>query len=229
MSYFINFLKETFDFFSTAFYFAPKFLPGVWMTLQLSFYSILLGTLFGLLATLLKLSKKKVLMKVTDIYITVVRGTPLLLQLIFIFSALPQLGIEFDRFPSAVIGLAFHSGAYISEIFRGAIASIDQGQREASRALGMTKLQSMRRIILPQAFKRSIPALGNQFIIAIKDSSLASAITITEVIMLTRQFASASFDSFPIFFVAAFYYLIITMVLTKLLSYVEKRLKVNER
>lgn len=229
MNYFINLFQPVFDFFSTVLHFTPKFLPGVWMTLQLSFYSILLGTLFGLFATLLKLSKKKVLMKVTDAYITIVRGTPLLLQLIFIFSALPQLGIELDRFPSAIIGLAFHSGAYISEIFRGAIESIDPGQREAARALGMTKLQSMRRIILPQAFKRSIPALGNQFIIAIKDSSLASAITITEIIMLTRQYASASFKSFPIFFVAACYYLVITMSLTKLLTYIEKRLKVNER
>ncbi|ADZ85154.1 amino acid ABC transporter permease [Cellulosilyticum lentocellum] len=229
MHYFTNFYEMIVEFFSTVLNFMPKFLPGVWMTLQLSFYSILLGTLFGLLATILKLSKKKILMQLIDCYITIVRGTPLLLQLIFIFSALPQLGIEFDSFSSAIIGLAFHSGAYISEIFRGAIESIDKGQNEAAKALGMTKLQAMRRIILPQAFKRSIPALGNQFIIAIKDSSLASAITITEIIMLTRQYASIKFDAFPIFFVAALYYLIITLSLTKLLAYIEKRLKVNER
>ena len=229
MPYFLNFGEGLFEFFTTVFNFIPKFLPGVWMTLQLSLYSILLGTLVGILATMLKLSKKKILMRLIDCYITLVRGTPLLLQLIFIFSALPQLGIELDSFSSAIIGLAFHSGAYISEIFRGAIESIDRGQSEAAKALGMTKLQAMRRIILPQAFKRSIPALGNQFIIAIKDSSLASAITITEIIMLTRQYASIKFDAFPIFFVAALYYLIITLSLTKLLAYIEKRLKVNER
>lgn len=216
-------------FFTTVFKFAPKFLPGVLVTLQLSILSILIGTIFGLVAAMLKLSHKKPLMMITDFYITIVRGTPLLLQLIFIFYALPEIGIELDRFSSAVIGLAFHSGAYISEIFRGAIESIDYGQREAARALGMTKLQAMKRVILPQAFKRSVPALGNQFIIAVKDSSLASAITITEILLLARQFTAATFDVFPIFFVAGCYYLIITMGLTSILNKIELRLKVNER
>lgn len=224
-----SFFEVINTFFTTAFKFAPKFLPGVLVTLQLSILSILIGTVFGLVAAMLKLSHKKPLMMVTDFYITIVRGTPLLLQLIFIFYALPEIGIELDRFSSAVIGLAFHSGAYISEIFRGAIESIDYGQREAARALGMTKLQSMKRVILPQAFKRSVPALGNQFIIAVKDSSLASAITITEILLLARQFTAATFDVFPIFFVAGCYYLIITMGLTSILNKIELRLKVNER
>lgn len=163
------------DFFSTVLMFAPRFLPGVWATLLLSLLSILLGTIFGLLATIMKMSRNKFLSKLADFYIFIIRGTPLLLQLFFIFYGLANMGLEFSRFTSAVIGLGIHSGAYISEIFRGSIVSIDHGQTEAARSLGMTKRQTFINIILPQTFKRSVPALGNQFIIAIKDSSLADS------------------------------------------------------
>ncbi|WP_242876036.1 amino acid ABC transporter permease [Cellulosilyticum sp. I15G10I2] len=217
------------EFVQTVIKFMPKFLPGVLTTLQLSIFSIILGTLFGLFITLLKLSKSKVLSRIADFYVTLVRGTPLLLQLFFIFYGLPQIGFEIGRFTSAIIGLAFHSGAYISEIFRGAILSIDYGQDEAARALGMTKTQSFKHVILPQAFKRSVPALGNQFIIAVKDSSLASVITITETMLLARQYVAATYQVFPIFFLAACYYLIIILSLTKLLAKLEMKLKVNER
>lgn len=217
------------DFFATVITFAPRFLPGVWTTLLLSFLSILLGTIFGLLATIMKMSRSKFLSRIADIYIVTIRGTPLLLQLFFIFYGLPNMGLEFSRFTSAAIGLGIHSGAYISEIFRGAIVSIDHGQTEAARSLGMTKRQTFVNIILPQAFKRSVPALGNQFIIAIKDSSLASVITISETMLLARQFVAATYQVFPIFFVAGIYYLIIISVLTKLLSMLERRLRVNER
>lgn len=217
------------DFFTVFFKYIPKFIPGVVATLQLSVASILLGSLFGLISAMLKLSKQKLLMAIADFYITIVRGTPLLLQLLFIFYGLPQMGIEIDAFPSAIIGLAFHNGAYISEIFRGSIVSIHYGQREAARSLGMTKWQCMKRVILPQAFKRAVPSLGNQFIIAVKDSSLASAITIAEIIMKARQFQAATFQVFPILSVAACYYLVITMGLAKLVFYMENRLRVNER
>ncbi|MPW27200.1 ABC transporter permease subunit [Alkalibaculum sp. M08DMB] len=229
MEFATGFFNSTVNFFTTVIDFAPKFIPGVTATLQLAFLSILLGTAIGLVVAVLKLTRKKILIRIMNIYITVIRGTPLLLQLYFIFYGLPGMGIEIDRFPSAVIGLAFHNGAYISEIFRGAIESIDYGQREAARSLGMSRWQSTKRIILPQAFKRSIPALGNQFIIAVKDSSLASVITITEIMLLARQFVAATFNVFPIFFIAGVYYLVITMGLTKLLRMIELKLKVNER
>lgn len=222
-------MNQMIEFINVVIEFAPRFFPGVIMTLQLSFLSIVLGTLFGFFATMLKMTKIKPLMKITDIYITIVRGTPLLLQLIFIFYALPEAGINLPRFTSAIVGLAFHNGAYISEIFRGAVESIDSGQNEAARSLGMTKWQAMKRVILPQAFKRSVPALGNQFIIAVKDSSLASVITITEIIMLTRQYTAATWNPWPMFFIAASYYLIITTVLSKGLLRIENRLKVYER
>ncbi|CQR72930.1 amino acid ABC transporter permease [Sporomusa ovata] len=216
------------QFFVTVIYFAPKFIPGVLMTLKLSCWSIVLGTGFGLITAIFKLSHIKPLEIISKLYVTVVRGTPLLLQLIFIFYGLPQMGLKFNSFTSAVIGLAFHNGAYISEIFRGAIESIEHGQLEAGRALGMTKWEVLKRIILPQAFKRSVPALGNQFIIGVKDSSLASAITISETLMLSRQFVAATYNVFPIFFIAGCYYLLITIVLERLLNQLEKRLKVYD-
>lgn len=185
-------------FFSTVIEFAPKFLPGVQLTLELAFFSILFGMIIGLFVTMMKLSRFKFLRKCMNIYIAIIRGTPLLLQLYFIFYGLPSIGLMINSFPSAVIGLALHNGAYISEIFRGAIESIDYGQGEAARSLGMTKWQATRRVILPQAFKRSVPALGNQFIIAVKDSSLASVITITETMLLARQFGAATFNVFQI-------------------------------
>lgn len=224
-----TFLENITSFFEVVFKFAPKFLPAVGLTLELSVFSILLGTLFGLLVMLLKLTRLKFLEKITNIYISIVRGTPLLLQLYFIFYGLPMLGLKFDSFTSACIGLAFHSGAYISEIFRGALNAVHPGQVEAAKAIGMNRLQVFYHITLPQAVKQAIPALGNQFIIAVKDSSLASVITITETMLIARQFVAATYNPFPILFVAGCYYYIIITLLSFALRSVERRLKVNER
>ncbi|MDF2592348.1 MAG: polar amino acid transporter, inner rane subunit [Clostridia bacterium] len=222
-------LIEIKQFLSIVIAFAPKFLPAVLKTLELSVVSILLGTLFGLVVVALKLTKLKTLEKITNGYISIVRGTPLLLQLYFIFYGLPLIGLEFSRSTSAIIGLAFHSGAYISEIFRGSINSIHYGQEEAGKALGMSKYQIFIHIILPQAFKRSVPALGNQFIIAVKDSSLASVITITETMLIARQFVAATYNPFPILFIAGVYYYVIITIISRLLRRLERRLSVNER
>lgn len=220
---------EVADFISTIIEYAPKFIPGAGRTIILSFMAIVCGTIFGVLLSILKLSKKRLFVAITDVYLLVVRGTPLLLQLLFIFYGLPQVGLDISAFWSAVIGLALHNAAYICEIFRGAIESIDKGQAEASYALGMTNFQCFKNVILPQAIKNAIPPLGNQFIIALKDSSLASTITIVELIMLSKQYVSATYNVFPIFFTAGCYYLIITVGISKLLNIVELRLKVSER
>jgi len=229
MSVIQSILNSLVDFFSVVIQFAPKFLPAVGQTLLLSVYSIILGSFIGLLTTIFKMTKLKILSGIADVYVSIIRGTPLLLQLVFIFYVLPDWGIMIDAFPSAVIGLAIHSGAYISEIFRGSINSINDGQEEAARAIGMTKAQAFIHVILPQAFKNAVPSLGNQFIIAVKDSSLASTITITEIILQTRQFVAGTFNPFPIFFLAGIYYFIIITILSKILAIVERRLRVNER
>lgn len=224
-----NILDQFIAFFEVVFKFAPKFIPAVTLTLELSIFSILLGTLFGLCVVLLKLTKLKFLERITNLYISIVRGTPLLLQLYFIFYGLPMMGLKFSSFTSACIGLAFHSGAYISEIFRGSINAVHYGQEEAGKAIGMNRLQIFWYIKLPQAFKHAVPSLGNQFIIAVKDSSLASVITITETMLIARQFVAATYNPFPILFTAGCYYYFIITVLSYLLRNVERRLRVNER
>ena len=224
-----DFINSFISFFEVVFEYIPKFIPAVSLTLQLSLFSILLGTAFGLFVMILKINRLRLLEKITDAYISLVRGTPLLLQLYFIFYGLPVLGLEFSSFTSACIGLAFHSGAYISEIFRGAINSVHYGQEEAGKAIGMNRLEIFIHIILPQAIKQAVPALGNQFIIAVKDSSLASVITIAETMLVARQFVAATFNQFPILFVAGAYYYVIITLLSFGLAKLERRLQVNER
>ncbi|HOO28045.1 MAG TPA: amino acid ABC transporter permease [Lachnospiraceae bacterium] len=207
----------------------PKFRGAIGNTLLLSILSIIFGVVIGIIVNLMTMTKIKPLVWIAKFYIAVIRGTPLLLQLFFVFYGLPQIGIYFSSFASAVLGLAFHNGAYISEIFRGAILAVPHGQNEASRAIGMTKLQAFRHVIFPQAFKHAVPALGNQFLVSVLDSSLASVITITETMMKARQLAAATYSIFPIYFDAALFYLLMTYVLSFFLKKLENRLKVNER
>ena len=147
------------------------------MTIEVTAAGILIGIFLGLLFALLRISKYPFLNIPAKVYIWAIRGTPLLLQLWLIYYGFVNIFL-IDSLPAAFIALGIHNGAYIAEIFRGAIVSVDRGQREAGISLGMTKWRVMRRIILPQAFKRAVPALSNQFIIALKDSSLASTIAV---------------------------------------------------
>lgn len=209
----------------------PRFFPGFYvaalLTLQITFFGILVGLVLGLVTGLMRLSKNVIINTPAKFYIWVIRGTPLLLQLMIIYYGLIDL-VSIDRMPAAIIGLGVHNGAYIAEIFRGAIQSVDRGQREAALSLGMTPFQAMKRIILPQAFKRSVPALGNQFIIALKDSSLASAIAVRELLLRARQMGSSTLMMLEMLMIVGIYYLAMTTVLTFLVGRVEKRLQVSD-
>lgn len=209
----------------------PRFFPGFYaaalLTLQITFFGILVGLVLGLVTGLMRLSKNPILNLPAKGYIWVIRGTPLLLQLMIIYYGLIDL-VSIDRMPAAIIGLGVHNGAYIAEIFRGAIQSVERGQREAALSLGMTETQAMRRIILPQAFKRSVPPLGNQFIIALKDSSLASAIAVRELLLRARQMGSSTLMMLEMLFIVGIYYLIMTSVLNLLMGRIEKRLEVSD-
>jgi len=209
----------------------PRYFPGFYaaalLTLQITVLGILLGLVLGLVTGLMRLSKLKVLNTPAKLYIWMIRGTPLLLQLMIIYYGLIDL-VNISRLPAAIIGLGVHNGAYIAEIFRGAIQSVDRGQREAALTLGMTQSQAMRRIILPQAFKRSVPPLGNQFIIALKDSSLASAIAVRELLLRARQMGSATLMMLEMLMIVGIYYLIMTTVLTIIVGRVENRLGVSD-
>ncbi|TCK97844.1 polar amino acid transport system permease protein [Natranaerovirga hydrolytica] len=204
------------------------FIPAAIETLKISAASIVFGVVVGLIIALFKISKFKLLNIPASIYIGVIRGTPILLQLLLLFYGLTNI-IRLNAFPAAVIAFGVHNSAYIAEIFRGSILSVDIGQREAARSIGMTKTQAFRRVIFPQAFKRAVPPLGNQFIIAIKDSSLASAVAVRELLMQARQLGSATYHPLEYLMIAGIYYLIITLSLSYVVKKVEKRLAVSDR
>ncbi|MUK86954.1 ABC transporter permease subunit [Ornithinibacillus sp. L9] len=213
MSHLIEVFIDTYD----------LFLHGLWITLQLSAASLLIAFFIGLFFAILKISNFKVLEWIADAYIWLVRGTPLIVQIFVLYYGLVEI-VLIPMFWAGAIGLAFHSGAYIAEIIRGAIQSIDKGQTEAGRSLGMTKGQTMKRIILPQAFRRAVPSLGNQFIIGIKDSSLVSFIGLQEIFGVASSGGSNNFDYFTYYFIAAIYYLIIVLALTLIVNHIEKRM-----
>jgi polar amino acid transport system permease protein len=161
-----------------------------------------------------------------NIYIALIRGTPLIVQIFIFYFGLAQLGIP--GFWCAVYGLAMHNGAYIAEIFRGSIQSIDKGQMEAGRSLGMPYGLTMRRVILPQAFKRALPPLGNQFIIGLKDSSLASFIALTELFNIATTQGSRTFDEMTYLIIVGMYYLVLVLLFTLLVNLLEKKLSAGE-
>lgn len=205
----------------------PYFIPAAVMTFNITAAGILIGLMLGLGTAFCKISQKPFLNLPAKLYIFLIRGTPLLIQLLIIYVGLVNI-IYLDPFPAAALALGIHNGAYLAEIFRGAIQSIDRGQMEAARSLGMPYSRAMRRIILPQAFKRAIPPLGNQFIIALKDSSLASVISISELVLKARQLAASTYMQMEMLLIAAVYYLLFTSLLTVVVNYVEKRMQISD-
>lgn len=204
----------------------PYFLPAAWMTLKVTTFGIALGVGLGLGTAFMRISTKSIFNFPARAYIYLIRGTPLLLQLLFIYFGLRSVA-GLSALTSAVLALGIHNGAYLAEIFRGAIVSISDGQMEAARSLGMPYPRAMVRIILPQALKRAIPSLGNQFIIALKDSSLASTITINELLLKSQQLASSNFMMMEMLFIAALFYLCYTAVFSWLFTRLESRLDVS--
>lgn len=205
----------------------PLFREGAIATLQITTFGILFGLVLGIIIGLMRTSKIWIFDSLARLYIFLIRGTPLLLQLFIIYYGLSSV-VKIPGYPAAIIALGIHNAAYIAEIFRGAITSVDRGQREAALSIGMTSWQSMKRIILPQAFKRAIPPLGNQFIIALKDSSLASTIAVSELILKSRQLASSNFMMMEMLVVAGIYYLLLTSVFTYVVFRIERKLGVSD-
>lgn len=206
----------------------PDFFQAAVVTLEITAAGIVCGVVVGFVFALMKVSYSRVLKAVASAYIFIVRGTPLLLQLFIIYYGLTTV-VAIPPFPSAIFALGFHNGAYIAEIFRGAIESIPVGQMEAARSIGMSHRKAMQRIILPQALKRAIPPLGNQFIIALKDSSLASTIAVPELLLRGRQLGSSTFMYMEMLIIVAVYYLILTTMLNFILSQVDKKLASGKR
>lgn len=205
----------------------PGFLEATLITLKITAVALVLGTVLGLIFALMKISRSKILQSIANFYITIIRGTPLIVQIMFLYFGITSL-IVLSGFWAGAIALGIHNGAYIAEIFRGAIQGIDKGQREASSSLGMTRAQSMRRIVFPQALKRSIPPLGNQFIITLKDSSLVYIISVPELFAMANREAAQSFQSLETYLVVGVYYLVLVMIFTYLLKLYENKLDVDK-
>nr|WP_246583170.1 amino acid ABC transporter permease [Clostridium simiarum] len=204
-------------------------MQGAKFTLLLAFFTVMLGSLMGLLLSLMKLSNNKIFKSIASIYIEFIRGTPVLVQLYIIYYGLPALGIEFPDMVAAVITLSINSAAYVAEIIRAGINAVDKGQMEAARSLGMGKSMAMTHIIIPQAFKNILPALGNEFIVIIKESSIVSVIGIHELMYNANTIRGNLFQPFEPLIVAALMYFIMTFTLSKLLGIVERRMKVSDR
>lgn len=207
----------------------PKLLSGSLLTLELTAVSVFFGMLIGLFLALGRLSKNKVIDKICWLYIWLFRGTPLLMQIFFIYYALPMIApsLTLDQMPAAFIALSLNSGAYLAEIIRASIQSIDKGQMEAAKALGMNYGQAMRRIIVPQSYRRLIPPVGNEFIALLKDSALVSAISMTELMRTTSVMANSTGDA-TVYIPAALMYLAMTTLFTYVFERLEKKYSVYE-
>lgn len=204
--------------------FFPMLKAGVAFTVPLTLVSFLLGLLLSLLTALARISGIKLLDGIARFYVWVVRGTPLLVQLFVIFYGLPSIGITISPLPSAIIGFTISVGAYNSEIIRAAILSIPKGQWEAAYSIGMSYPQALKRIILPQATRVSVPPLSNSFISLVKDTSLAAAITVTEMFRVAQQITATTYEPLVLYCLAGFIYLIFSTVLSNAQGRMEKRL-----
>lgn len=209
--------------------YSEYYLKGAEITIVLAFFAVLFGTMLGLALTLLRRSKFKVISLIATSYVEFVRGTPLLVQIYIIYIGLPKLiGLEMPDIFVGAIALALNSAAYVSEIIRAGIDAVDKGQMEASRSLGMNNALTMIHIIIPQALKNILPALGNEFIAIIKDSSMVSVIGVAELMYNAGVVRGNTALGLEPIIVAAVIYFILTFTLTRVLAYVERRLKASD-
>ncbi len=203
----------------------PLLIAGAGITIQITAISVGLGMIIGMFVGIARICNVKLLRVLATVYIDFLRGTPLLVQIFLIYFALPMvLGQRVDPFIAAITACGINSGAYIAEIFRAGIQAIDEGQMEAGRSLGMSWVQTMRYIIVPQAFKNIVPPLGNEFIALLKDSSLVSVIGFEELTRRGQLIIARTYGSLEIWITVAVIYLIMTLTISRLVSYIEKRL-----
>lgn len=203
---------------------------GTLITIEITAAALVLGCVLGLLIGLGRLNPdRKIIYGLCTTYLTLIRGTPLLVQLFILFFGLPHFGIQLPAYVCGIFGLGIYSAAYVSEIVRGSIQSVEKGQMEAARSLGLPHKLAMRKVILPQAFVRMIPALGNEFIALIKNSALVSLLTIADVMHEGEKIISVSYRSLEVYLAIAFIYLMLTSITTLILRRTEKVLRADGR
>ena len=202
----------------------PILLMGAGVTIEITAFSVAIGFFIGLFVGIARISQFKILRIMAAVYADCIRGTPLLVQIFLIYFALPMaIGQRVEPLIASVAACGINSGAYVSEIFRAGIQAIDVGQMEAGRSLGLTWWQTMRFIILPQAFKNILPPLGNEFIAMLKDSSLVSVIGFEELTRRGQLIIAQTYGSFEIWMTVAVLYLIMTMAISRIVAFLEKR------
>ncbi|MBU8880641.1 amino acid ABC transporter permease [Bacillus sp. FJAT-29790] len=206
----------------------PYLLKGLQVTIYIFVIAIILGFLIGLVVALLRLSPLKILNWIAKIFVDAIRGTPFIVQLFFIYFGLNSFEfISFDRTTAGIITVAINAGAYFSEIIRAGIQSIDKGQTEAARSIGLTGSQAMRFIVLPQAFRRMLPTITNQSIISLKDTSLLSIIGIADLTQQGQIQSAATFEHFNIWLAVGVIYFVVIYLISLLASFLERRFKLR--
>lgn len=211
-------------FFTLAPRYMPRLLEGALVTVQLSIISMVIATVLGLLIALGRMSGPRPLRMVLNGYVEIFRDIPLIVQLLVIYFSLPSIGISLPAFWAGVLGLSLNLAAYMSEMFRAAIASIDPGQREGGISIGMSQAMVYRRIVLPQAFRVALPTLGSYFISLLKDCSLVSFIAVNELLRQGSIIISSTFKSMEIYLLVAMIYFVMSFVSSRIVGYVEWRL-----
>lgn len=210
------------------------FYEGIQFTILISFLSVLFGVIFGSVLTLMKRSKFKIgkvnpLSILATAYIEIIRGTPMLLQIMLVYYGFDQLlGIDMKALTAGIIAVSLNSAAYVSEIIRAGIDAVDKGQLEAARSLGMSQFMAMKLIIIPQAIKNILPAIGNEFVTVIKESSMASVIGVGEIMYSVKVVTGQTYRSFEPLIVAAVFYFVITFTLGRVVNYIERRMKASD-
>ncbi len=209
---------------------------GIGVTLQITAAAVIIGVALGLLIAMCKLSKYKIISLPAAVYVELLRGTPLIVQALILYNGVPTLlqanGIMFRWDYPVIAGMlacGINSSAYVAEIIRSGLQAIDKGQMEAARSLGMTQLSAMKLVIIPQAFKIILPALGNEFIALIKESAVLSVISITEITRKSMLWSSATFLAWPAYLGTAFVYLSLTIPLSRIVVYLERRMAQSDR
>jgi polar amino acid transport system permease protein len=208
--------------------YAPLFVEASWVTLRLTAAALLLGMVGGAIVAAMAMSRIRPLRWLATAYIGLVRGTPLITQIFIIYFGIAAL-VTLSAFWAGAFALAFHNSAYIAEIIRSGFQAVPKGLTEASRSLGMSRAKTLKRVQAPLALRTTLPVLGNQFIIAVKDSSLVSFIGMTELFQTGRNMAATTYQPLTSYIIVAVYYLVIVLALTALVSWLEHRLSAHRR
>ena len=208
----------------------PSFMDAMWQTVQITLFSLFFGLVLGVVFGLMKVSQNKVLQSLSNAYIWIIRGTPLLVQIYFVYFGIPMAtGMKLTEWQAGIITMSLNAGAYIAEIVRGGIESIDPGQMEAARSLGLPYNKSMAKVVLPQALRTMLPSLINQFIITLKDTSLLSVIGVRELTMNGKIITANNMETIRMWSIVAIYYLIVISILTIIANKVEEKVSKSKR